>query len=388
MRRLMALVVFAVGCKKAPPPQFSEQDLAANRATLEKNIAEKPSCARPVLHAGSAATVDLSSRFKLPAVCDDLKKAIDAEAAKGPMAELPFDVLDAPKANECLSTVATFVHDAVSADAVCASPYDEPEAGEQFKPQFIAYIIALQARTLAKTSPAEGLTLAMDGVRFFQDGTRGGTLMQAMLSVAARDLVIDRGALPIVTAKPELTDATCAAVSGDVDALLATEPPLHDILVAEANWIGTEHGLKHLTGKERDDGAAALAASVANHTAWGTACPVGASVNACRTALEQPSAAPQTKGNDTLDRAGGLPPYVAKWGEPIVRLAVLRFTLEVKEHGCPQAATEQPWASILAPAALGDSLRADKTSTGFTLRAPAWMDKPGDEWPISCPAPT
>ena len=251
MRRSLALlVVVMAGCKKAPPPQFSEADLARNRAALEKNLADKPSCARPVLHAGTATPVDLSKRFKLPSECDDLKKAIDAEAAKGPMAELPFGVLDAPKASECLASVTTFVRNAVSADAVCASPYSEPEAGAQFKPQFIAYIIALQARTLAKTSATDGLALAMDGVRFFQDGTRGGTLMQAMLSVAARKLVIDRAALPIAEAKTSFYDA--AAAITDVEALLASEPMLHDVLVAEANWIGAERGLKHLVGKERE----------------------------------------------------------------------------------------------------------------------------------------
>ncbi len=80
--------------------------------------------------------------------------------------------------------------------------------------------------------------------------------------------------------------------------------------------------------------------------------------------------------------------YVARYAASVAGLAALRVHLEVLRVGaCPTAAAlaAPPFATLLAPAVLGDSLVVRPTADAIELAPPSWATTKRPPWRIACP---
>jgi hypothetical protein len=324
-----------------------------------------------------------------------------------------------------MTTVRALVRGAVSHPAVCALPYelDEP-TDETMVALVVAKAGALDVFELAKTTPDEAMLVALDQLRFFHDLWRGhSTLAQAMVAIAAENIVLDRAALAL--GQTPVAWSNVEVIIHELDTLIASVPSMGEMLMGESIAVARDLGLDVLAapnstdaigGRTHDNGASVLQMMRVLRERWASSCPVTASLRDCRTAFEslpevtadagtareemraqlvKPGWTAETRRATrdklvAMDREAfeaGLVSYADKLATPLVRLAVLRFQLEVtarKVCPTPDQLRAAPWKEILAPAPLGDTLRSDKTTTGYTLRAPAWMAREKQSWTVSC----
>jgi len=322
---------------------------------------------------------------------------------------------------------------AVSHDDAC-SPY---LPGRRAPPTSFRGFIALarsvevRARHLAQEGQtAAALRLVLDWLRAAQDLGRGGAgFLPVMVATAAMQGPLNQA--EVILAEGRLSSEELETLASAIDALLATEPKVAEVLAGdrldmlEADILPALDGggvpppapsplpTRSFSNDPRDEIGLVWLAMEATHAAERAACPAEASLKSCLEGLER-VAAEDRAAADRLPRdaprsavevaraqaitvlrsvaTGVHIPFVRRLAFRRARLAALRLHVEwlrtaARTGACPTPAqlSGGPLGAALTPAGLGASLLATASAGGAVDLAAPEVDAPVRLWTLRCP---
>jgi hypothetical protein len=435
-------VLALVACS-SQPRLVPESEVAKYEADLLKRIEANARrvCTRPPLRgtpapgsAGADVLAFHASTGELARCLDKLDKLAQQDLAVQ-IENRTREILDFDEA--CGATIESALQRVIAHGDAC-SPFQigvRPQPESFLRVMRVGHAMGLRARTAAaRNQPGPGLWLTLDTVRFAQDYVRGHTpLLNGAIGKAMTDAALGH-AQAILLQERAIPSARLAELAAAVDALIASEPPIHDSLQAErestelyfglaplkpvawpipGGWIdGLGDREKVVEAANRDaptfsrhprDGAAMwLVAGQLDDALYQSGCTK--TLKQCRDALASTSddgvVAQAKRIRDRIaTRVGatrvpaeivdhlasahsGRVEYVATRAGTLARLAALRLHLEVlRTKKCPKPGTHA------GPAMLGDDLTLAVSDDELEVSPPKWTrrGKAVAPWRIPCP---
>ncbi len=376
-------------------------EVDAHKAKL-LDVVARPSgrCKRPVLRGTASpgtAAVDvmaLDANDTPIGRCLTEWRAIDSFTQRTPE---KLRVLE-----HCGATLEAGLRAAIQHEDAC-SPYGlgGPEPVEMSSVLYVGQILGERARVMADAGDVQGaLWLLLELARFGQDHGRGRTAMlAAMLQTAVVDQAVEHATAILKSGKPSNIDELATAV----DALLASEPSFGEAVGSDPYRVALDFGLpafesaswvppggwrkdqlrpNTLDDKARDSARMMLVFGSVNGAKIAQACPVDASLAACRRGFLRSIDATSSDGSarslilqalvesQTGQYLAVWPPYVDKRATSHGGLIALRLQLEVLRKGCADRAA---LAKLATTPTLGDVMRLSYTADSVTVRPPAWV---------------
>lgn len=418
---LITALLFVTACERAPTKQsrlFTDDELAAleTRILAEVNKSRRD-CIRPEAIALWKPTGELAACIK---ECDVLDYGADH---RKPIRRDELFRIATPEASALDTKCGALVSAAferAAANPGC-SPFqlgvDNVDGVSAFLPRFhLLHLLTRHAHAQRdRASAARSLVAALQA---FQDCARGRTndiITSALGSNVASNLAE-------LLAEAQLTRNDLDALATSVDHLIASEPPVHELLQAEAAHIGFSYGVIPLKDPSwpvpggrselvqssprpstshdpRDDAGIMMMYALESGERLRTACQPNASMRACfDPSNATPDAPTGAHGGDILDRprkddaatrarvkreivdsylaSGGYAYLIVMRAKAIVPLVALRLRIEILRNGrCPTAAELDlpPYSTLRAPSVLGDSIQVTPSEHALRIDPPAWV---------------
>jgi hypothetical protein len=309
-------------------------------------------------------------------------------------------------------------------------------------------LLGLRARLVAERGQVgEAMWIVLDAARAAQDLGRGHvSLLTAMVAGAGVRGALEAGAAILAAGRPAAAEVD--ALVAAVDALLAAEPDFADALAGEregfelrialpphqpAGWAPPggwdDEPDRDGFGAPPELAGIELVLADAARKSDAAGCPPGATLQVCAEGLHRGDQGRQERAGEagaalkaeldalakeattsareapgwrariterivaySRDLWAAVGKYAAKRAEATIALAVLRLQLEVLRRSplaCPSAAAlaAAPYAALLAPARLGDSLSATVKPGAIVVARPRWIAEDREPWRIPCGAP-
>ncbi|HEY5945397.1 MAG TPA: hypothetical protein VIV40_07895 [Kofleriaceae bacterium] len=420
---LATTLLFVSACEKAPAKQsrlFTDDELAAleTRVLAEVNKST-PDCIRPEALALWKPTGALAACVK---ECDVLDYGADH---RKPIRRDELFRIATPEATaldaKC-GALATAAFER-AADKPGCSPFqigvDNGGGVSAVLPRF--HLLHLLSRhALAEGDRASGAHSLVAALQAFQDHARGRTNGIPLMTASSARSSLASGLLELL-ADAQLTRSDLDALATSLDHLIASEPPPHEMLQADAADMAFAYGLVPLKGPSwsvpggrtelmesslrpsmshdpRDAAGIMMMYGLESGERLRTACPPTASHRECFDHLKATAhTTPAAHDADLLDRprkddaatrarvkreivdtyfsSNDHAHSIARFAKDIVLLVTLRLRIEILRNGrCPTAAELDvpPYSTLRAPSALGDSIPVTPVDHALRVDLPAW----------------
>lgn len=430
------------GCDGDLPALLSSEEEQAIVRRFEARAKEAAAltCPRPVLR-GSSVPGDggpaLASLVKIDgphAACLELMDRLAESRPKADTSLKPprFSTLTTEQ-REAVATTCAALADAIPAvvrHAELCAPFmigRAPPPESLLGPIRVGTAVGvLAAQRAADGQPAEGIALALDGLRLFHDLQRGvRTLLIATLAQGGHsEVAMSLGEL---LDDPRLTTDQLAEIARALDVLIETLPPVGGILADDMNDVGYRTALidlmppgwtpkgghdpnapkrRTLSDKDRNESLTALMALDESIEAYDELCPQGADLRTCEEGLARYESVVKQIGEDrdkiAQDPEGGDLPaatvqlrremllvlhnivtpnyliFLRRIASQEAQLRALRLQVEAHRlaggHGrCPPASafTEAPLKALKQVGSLRQGLKVVPVEGGYQLTAPA-----------------
>ncbi len=408
-------------------------------------------CPRPVVHGppspGRAAPDILALAEPRPDLAACMAAIPPAPAKDAALVEERQVIIRGLEAR-CGDELAKLLRTATTREDGC-SPF---QIGKRAYPTLVPVmgatkLLGVRARRIADAGDAEAaLWILVEIAALAQDLYRGRSSI--LVRAVGSSIAVTAGdhAMEIANTSPLSPRAIDALASG-LDILLASEPPMSDVIQSELDSFALHEYLPRmkpedwvpaggwLTGiKEemkpagepfldiREEVGFMMLANEAQVASFSVACPRTANARSCHDglatvaaratdqdvsalflrladlALSKAKNAQRGVRQALLDALLGIAAasyltYIPKGMGVIARFGALRVHLEILRFAaankrCPTVAEldAAPFAALRAPAALGDQLRIEAVAAGFEIKTPTWFKSKREPYQVRCPA--
>jgi hypothetical protein len=415
------LVVVACGKVAAKQPRlFTDDELATleTRVLAEVNKSRRD-CIRPEALALWKPTGELAACMK---ECDVLDFGADHRKQIRPDAYWRITTPEAGAVDAKCGALVSAAFERAAATPGC-SPFqlgiENDDVIESLHRFHLLHLLVRHAQ--AQGDRASSTRTLVAALQATQDYARG-RVSDAMVALALETSLADKATELLGDA--QLTRSDLDALATSVDHLIASEPPPHELLQAEAANTGFAYGLVPLKGPSwsvpggrtdlmrrwslrpstshdpRDDAGIMMLYAVESGERFSAACPPTASVRECFDRLNaspHTTAAPSAdlldrprKGDDATRARVKREIVDAKFANnadafwlvrravAIVPLVALRLRIEVLRNGrCPTGAELDvpPYSTLRAPSILGDSIPVTPIDHALRIDPPAWVQE-------------
>jgi hypothetical protein len=269
-----------------------------------------------------------------------------------------------------------------------------------------------------------GITELLLGARVFQDFARGRIdTLQLMLPTAGERMMIDTSEK--LLARSSMTGDQLDDIAATLDAIIAAEPFVGDVLQGEAIHMALDYGVARLKPEDwqppggrseftasnkhvataahdpRDDSALMMSTGLESSETYARACPPKATLAMCYANLSKkpmelidpdvmdeqavrvgvfPDEATRRDSKkqllDAMDQGSFMVENVQSRANVIAHLTALRLHVQVVRDGrCPSEAqlALAPYSTLRTPAVLGDTVRVSRNDDLLLVAPPAWV---------------